>query len=96
MKESNNRIVMDKITNIKIKENNYIDKFIKGDCLSIMKKMPDEYIDLIITSPPYNLKNSTGNGMKDGRGGKWQNAALVNGYSHYDDNMPLLHHFLWT
>lgn len=80
-----NRIVMDKIIKIK---NDYIDKFIEGDCLSVMKKMPDEYVDLIVTSPPYNLKNSTGNGMKDGRGGKWKNAALVNGYSHYDDNMP--------
>ena len=26
--------------------------------------------------------------MKDGRGGKWSGAALINGYSHYDDNMP--------
>jgi site-specific DNA-methyltransferase (adenine-specific) len=53
-----------------------------------MKEIPDESVDLVITSPPYNLKNSTGNGMKDGRGGKWANAALQNGYSHYDDNMP--------
>ena len=42
---------------------------------------------LVITSPPYNLKNSTGNGMKDGRGGKWRNAALINGYEHYDDRI---------
>lgn len=47
-------------------------KIILGDCLSTMKKMPGESIDLVITSPPYNLKNSTGNGMKDGRGGKWE------------------------
>ena len=67
---------------------NFIDKLICGDCLSIMREMPDECLDLVITSPPYNLKNSTGNGMKDGRGGKWKNAALVNGYSNYDDNMP--------
>jgi modification methylase len=26
--------------------------------------------------------------MKDGRGGKWANAALVNGYHNYDDCMP--------
>lgn len=26
--------------------------------------------------------------MKDGRGGKWKNAQLVNGYSHHDDCMP--------
>lgn len=65
-----------------------INKIICGDSLTIMRQMPDKCLDLVVTSPPYNLKNSTGNGMKDGRGGKWANAALVNGYSHYDDNMP--------
>ena len=69
-------------------EEKYIDKIINGDSLSVMREMPDKCLDLVITSPPYNLKNSTGNGMKDGRGGKWAGAALVNGYSHYDDNMP--------
>jgi modification methylase len=66
----------------------FMDKLICGDCLSVMREMPDECLDLVVTSPPYNLKNSTGNGMKDGRGGKWKNAALVNGYSNHDDNMP--------
>ena len=88
----NNRVVMDKI--LKVKED-YIDKFIKGDSISVMKNIPTEYIDLIVTSPPYNLKNSTGNGMKDGRGGKWKNAALVNGYSNYDDNMPYDKYVNW-
>jgi modification methylase len=60
-----------------------------------MKNMPDESIDLVITSPPYNLKNSTGNGMKDGRGGKWSSAALVNGYSHHDDCMPHEEYAKW-
>lgn len=63
-------------------------KILQGDCLEVMKTLPDESFDLIVTSPPYNLKNSTGNGMKDGRGGKWKNAALVNGYKDYDDCMP--------
>jgi DNA modification methylase len=66
----------------------YLNKIICGDSLTIMRQMPDRCIDLVVTSPPYNLKNSTGNGMKDGRGGKWAGAALVNGYNHYDDNMP--------
>lgn len=67
---------------------NYLNKIICADSLTVMREMPDKCLDLVVTSPPYNLKNSTGNGMKDGRGGKWANAALVNGYSHYDDNMP--------
>ena len=60
-----------------------------------MEKIPDESIDLVITSPPYNLKNSSGNGMKDGRGGKWQNAALVNGYSNHHDCMPHDEYVVW-
>ena len=69
-------------------EEKYINKIINGDSLTVMREMPDKCLDMVVTSPPYNLKNSTGNGMKDGRGGKWAGAALVNGYSHYDDNMP--------
>ena len=66
----------------------YLNKIINADCLEILRKLPDESIDLVVTSPPYNLKNSTGNGMKDGRGGKWANAALIDGYENYDDCMP--------
>ena len=66
----------------------YINKIICGDAVNIMNSIPSNSVDLVVTSPPYNLKNSTGNGMKDGRGGKWKNAALVNGYSNYNDNMP--------
>ena len=66
----------------------FVNQVICGDCLEIMKSFKDSSVDLFVTSPPYNLKNSTGNGMKDGRGGKWANAALQNGYESYDDNMP--------
>jgi len=34
-------------------ENGFINKIIEGDCIEIMKNMPDESLDLIITSPPY-------------------------------------------
>jgi modification methylase len=45
-------------------------RIINGDSLTVMREMLDKCLDLVVTSPPYNLKNSTGNGMKDGRGGK--------------------------
>lgn len=57
-----------------IEINNFLDKIINGDCLEIMKKIPDNSIDVIITSPPYNLLNSTGNGLKKTNCGKWKNA----------------------
>lgn len=41
-----------------------LDAIICGDSLAEMRKFPDGAFDLIVTSPPYNLKNSTGNGVK--------------------------------
>ncbi len=73
-----------------------INNIICGDCLAVMKKMPDKCIDVIITSPPYNLLNSTGNGLKKNtRCGKWKNAAIKEGYSQYDDNMPYPEYVEW-
>lgn len=63
-------------------------QIICGDALRMMRALPDETFDLIVTSPPYNLKNSTGNGLKNGSGGKWANARLMQGYANYDDCMP--------
>lgn len=73
----------------------YLNKIINGDCLEVLHKLPSSSIDVVVTSPPYNLKNSTGNGMKDGRGGKWANAALVDGYDNYDDCMPADEYAKW-
>lgn len=47
----------------------FYNRIICGDSLSVMSEIPPKAIDLVVTSPPYNLKNSTGNGLKDGRGG---------------------------
>ena len=70
-------------------------KIVKGDCLDVMGKMPAKSIGGIITSPPYNIKNSTGNGLKNGNGGKWPQAQLQNGYHEYSDNMPYPHYVEW-
>lgn len=49
----------------------------QGDCLEVMKTLPDECVDLIITSPPYNLGKThhTGNNT-------------FKSYSEYNDDMP--------
>lgn len=58
-----------------------------GDCISIMNDMDAESVKIVVTSPPYNIKNSTGNGLKDGRGGKWEKATLQKGYDTHEDAM---------
>ncbi len=66
-----------------------------GDAVEMLGKMPVGSIDVIVTSPPYNLKNSTGNGLKNGSGGKWPNAALLEGYSDHNDAMPHDEYVSW-
>ena len=66
-----------------------------GDCVELMDQMPAASVDLIVTSPPYNIKQSTGNGLKCGKGGKWPKAALINGYEEHDDTMPHTKYVDW-
>jgi len=59
-----------------------------GDCLEVMRGMKAGSVQAVVTSPPYNIKNSSGNGLKNGSGGKWPKAALIDGYNEHDDCMP--------
>ena len=73
-----------------------LNNVVHGDCLAVMRALPDKCIDVIITSPPYNLLNSTGNGLKKNtRTGKWVNAAIKEGYNQYNDNMPYDEYVSW-
>lgn len=73
----------------------FLNQIVCGNTVDVMRQIPDGAVDLVVTSPPYNLKNSTGNGMKDGRGGKWAHAALQNGYTHHNDCMPHDEYVQW-
>lgn len=73
----------------------WLNKIHNVDCLTLMRELPDESIGVIVTSPPYNIKNSTGNGLKNGSGGKWPKAALIEGYDSHDDNMPHEKYVAW-
>jgi len=39
---------------------NIINKTINGDCLKVMDKLPENFIDLLIVDPPYNLTKNFG------------------------------------
>lgn len=40
-------------------------RLLKGDCLELMKSIPDKSIDLLLTDPPYNIsKNNNFKTMK--------------------------------
>lgn len=70
-------------------------KVVCGDCVEEMRKLPDACVDLVITSPPYNLGNTSGGGFpqlghytpgaplaKRGGQGKWKRASAAGGLGH--------------
>ena len=80
-----------------------------GDCLEILPTLPK--VDAVITSPPYNLGNTTGGGFplghygaqdgfrKRGGHGKWRAAGaaggIADGYGTHDDAMPHEEYVEW-
>lgn len=58
-----------------------------GDCLKVMGSMPSGSVDLIFTSPPYNLgRSSTGGKRVKRRHTVWKGSTLLGeGYATYDD-----------
>lgn len=79
-----------------------------GDCRDVLPTIGK--VDLIFTSPPYNMGNTRGGGMpgrvrghypegaplsRRGGCGKWSGGALANGYGAHDDNMSHEDYVAW-
>ena len=70
----------------------------QGDALELMGQLPDECVGLVVTSPPYNLLNSTGGGMRGQGSGDWTSARieqLSRGYPEHSDDMPRDEYIIW-
>lgn len=65
-----------------------ITKLLQGDCLELMKKIPNESIDLIVTDPPYKMNHSKGGCTNIGMKNKWQgNIKAGNTVMGFDTNI---------
>lgn len=75
---------------------NWTGKIHNGDCVDLLRKIPENSISTIVTSPPYNIRNSTGAGVSGMNNSfKWPNAAIINGYDGYEDNIPHEDYVKW-
>lgn len=74
-----------------------------ADCVEVMPALGP--VDLVVTSPPYNLGVSAGGGFghyvddagmrERGGGGKWTGGALAHGYGEHDDAMAPDEYLEW-
>lgn len=74
----------------------WFEQFHIGDAVELMNKMPRESVGCIVTSPPYNLSNTTGS-IKSVfcKNSTWENAPLRNGYTNHNDSMPYEEYVKW-
>ncbi|MFT6910436.1 MAG: site-specific DNA-methyltransferase (adenine-specific) [Oleiphilaceae bacterium] len=68
-------------------------KLMQGDCLERMKEIPDGSVDMIFTSPPYNMNLRI-------RNGKYCSRQIVKEistkYTSFDDNLPMKDYFIFN
>lgn len=64
--------------------NDKLNKIYNTDCIKGMQQLPDNSIDLIVTSPPYNKKGLSGGRVKIGNN-IWKKFNID--YNLYEDNM---------
>ena len=55
----------------------FLNKIIVGDALEILRTLPDESVDITVTSPPYNKRNKSHGWL-----------VTKEKYSNYDDHLP--------
>jgi len=63
-----------------------INTIFNESCVDTLKKMADDSIDLVITSPPYNMNLRIRNGVYCSR---QIVKEISTKYSHFDDNLPI-------
>ena len=62
----------------------------QGDCLGVLRSVPDASVHLVVTSPPYNKRGHSGANLA---GRNWK-AGDIN-YGLFDDNMPEADYQAW-
>jgi site-specific DNA-methyltransferase (adenine-specific) len=69
--------------------------------LDVLPLLSPESVNLVFTSPPYNLGVTSGGGFAKGdlcggrKGSKWNNPAIANGYGAHGDAMQYEDYVLW-
>ncbi len=66
---------------------------IHGDCLEEMKKIPDNSVDLIITSPPYNKSFYETRKKNGGKNDVWKQRKIV--YADFSDKLDPIKYEEW-
>ena len=63
-----------------------VNKLYNENCLDTLKRMPDKFVDLVVTSPPYNMRTRIRNGEYTTRE---KSEHFSKKYKHFSDDLPI-------
>ena len=63
-----------------------LNKIYNEDCLDTMSRMPDNFVDLVVTSPPYNMRTRVQNGKYTKRE---KSEHFSKKYKFFSDDLPI-------
>ncbi len=72
-----------------------VNQIVVSDALEFLKGLPDETANLMVSSPPYNLKNTSGGGLKNLTKNNHWNKPVNNWYDSHNDAMPNDEYIAW-
>ena len=78
--------------------NDFVNQIHHADCLELMKKMPEESIDLVVTDPPYlvNYRSSDGRTVPNDNNNRWLVPAYAQIYRLLKRDNFCISFYSWT
>lgn len=73
----------------------YHDQIVCGDSLAVMRGLPDGCVDLVVTSPPYNLRSGYKTNHQKRAGGLPYSDVILKGYDCHGDDLPHAEYVAW-
>jgi DNA modification methylase len=65
-----------------IQQSSFTNRVLHGDCIEVMRQIPTNSVDFILTDPPYpvNYRDRTGRTIQNDADGTWLKPAMAEAY----------------
>jgi len=79
-------------------QSSFTNRILHGDCVDVMRQMPDNSVDFVLTDPPYlvNYRDRTGRSIQNDINADWLKPAMAEAFRVLKQNRLMLCFYGWT
>ena len=83
---------------VRERQSSFPNRIVQGDCIEILRQMPAESVDFILTDPPYlvNYRDRTGRTLQNDCDGNWLKPAMTAAYRILKQDHLMVCFYGWT